>query len=320
MTTRNRIDVHHHVFPPQFVRALERAGVKDAGGIPFPAWSVERALEMMDREQIGSAIASLSAPGVWLGDARAARDLARSSNEFLAGLVRDHPTRFGAFASLPLPDTGAAVAEASYALDKLGCDGVMLLASIADRFLGDPQFDELMQELNRRRAVVFVHPHEHSSSHALGLEAPGTLFEFIADTSRAALNLLWTGTFERYPEIRWILAHAGGAVPYLAWRWTLADTVPAFRARAPQGALTYLKRLYFETGLSVSPYAMKPVLDLAGPEHVLFGSDFPYAAGPVLTKELRDLDQLELFDAGTREAMENGNARRLFPRLEAPGR
>ncbi|HKQ61935.1 MAG TPA: amidohydrolase family protein [Candidatus Polarisedimenticolaceae bacterium] len=313
-----KIDVHQHILPASYMKEIDRLGLRDigAGGVPFPDWSVAGALETMDRHGIQVGMVSFASPGVWFGDAAEARRLARMNNETLAGLIQEHPTRFGGFASLPLPDTAGALAETSYALDKLGLDGVILLASVDDKYLGDPQFEELMQELNRRRAVVYVHPHLHSSSRKLGLGAPETLFEFIADTTRAVLNLLWTGTFERYPDIKWILSHAGGAVPYVAWRWSLGDPDPRMRARAPKGAVAYLSKLYYETALSVSPYAMKPVLDLAGPDHVLFGSDFPYASPPMLAREMRDLDALDVFDASSRAAMESGNALKLFPRLE----
>lgn len=318
----NKIDVHQHAFPPRYLAALERMGVKEeAGGIDFPQWSPAMAIETMDRFGIQAGVLSVSAPGVWFGDAAVARDLARLSNEYLADLVKEHPTRFGAFASLPLPDTGAAVAEAAYALDTLGCDGIILLASVADRFLGDPEFEELMQELNRRKAVVFVHPNLHSTSHKLGLEIPGTLFEFIADTTRAVLNLILSGTLERYPDIRWILSHAGGAVPFLAWRWTLAEIIPATKARVQQGGvLKYLRRLYYDTTLSPSSYALQPVLDLAGPTQIVFGSDYPYATVPVVAAEVDGLEQLDLFDAAARAAMEETNALALFPRLASAGR
>lgn len=321
----HKIDVHQHVFPPRYLAALERMGVQEeAGGIAFPQWSPAAAIETMDRFGIQAGILSVSSPGVWFGDAAVARDLARLSNEYVAGLVREHPTRFGAFASLPLPDIGGAVAEAAYAFDTLGCDGIVLLASVADRFLGDPEFEELMQELNRRKAVVFVHPNLHSTSQKLGLEIPGTLFEFIADTTRAVLNLILSGTFERYPDIRWILSHAGGAVPFLAWRWTLAEHMPALQAKVPQGVLTnvltYLRRLYYDTTLSPSSYALKPVMELAGPSQILFGSDFPYAPPPIVAAEVDGLERLDVFDAVTRPAMEETNALALFPRLASAHR
>jgi 6-methylsalicylate decarboxylase len=312
-----KIDVHHHVLPPGYLAALDRRGLRHAGGgdIPFPEWDPEAAIEAMDRYGIQAAVASVASPGVWFGDAGLARSLARRCNEHLAGLVESHPGRFGAFASLPLPDTDGAVAEAAYALDTLGCDGVVLLGSVADRFLGDSEFDELMQELNRRKAVAFIHPHGHSSSRTLGLGFAGALFEFPVDTTRAVLNLVLSGTLERYPDIRWIVAHAGGAVPFLAWRFALADQHPMYQLRAPQGVLAYLRRLYFETALSPSPYAMKPVLDLAGPGHILFGSDYPWAPAPAVAAQVAQFERLPVFDPAVREAVARTNALALFPGL-----
>ena len=312
----NKIDVHHHIFPPEYLAALKRMGSKqEGGGVPFPEWSVDKDIEMMDRFGIRTAIASIGSPGVWFGDAAAARDLARLCNEYFAGVVREHPTRFGVFACLPLPDVGSALAEAVYALDTLQCDGINLLASVADRFLGDPDFEELMQELNRRKTVVFVHPNVHSTSKKLGLEFPEALFEFIADTTRAVLNLALSGTLERYPDIRWIFSHAGGAIPALAWRWTMADHDPHFSQRVPKGVLTYLRRLYYDTAVSPSPHALKPVLDLAGPAQLAFGSDYPYLPPPLVAAEVEGLERLDVFDAATRPMMEETNALALFPRL-----
>ena len=314
----NKIDTHHHIFPPGYLAAVKRTGSKlEAGGFPFPDWSIDKDLETMDRFGIQTAIASIGSPGVWFGDAAAARDLARLCNEYYAGVVREHPTRFGAFACLPLPDVGSAIAEAVYALDTLRCDGINLLASVADRFLGDPDFEELMQELNRRKAVVFVHPNVHSTSRKLGLEFPEAMFEFIADTTRAVLNLAMTGTLERYPDIRWIFSHAGGAIPSLSWRWTLADRDPHFAPRMPRGILTYLRRLYYDTAVSLSPHALKPVLDLAGPTQLVFGSDYPYLPSPMVAAEVEGLERLDIFDEVTRPMMEEANALALFPRLAA---
>jgi 6-methylsalicylate decarboxylase len=315
----SRIDTHHHLFPSKYLAAIEQHGVKAAGGgIAFPEWSPAASLEMMDRYGIQTAILSLSSPGVYFGDVRLARDLARICNDYGAELVRQYPERLGYFASVPLPATGDAVAEAAYAYDTLNCDGVVLLSDVGDRFLGDPEFEELMQELNRRNAIVFVHPNVHSTSRQLGLKFPEALFEFLADTTRAVLNLTLSGTLERNPNIRWILSHAGGAIPSHAWRWALADRNPIVEKNAPKGVLAYLRQLYFDTALSPSRYAMKPAIDLAGSNHIVFGSDFPYVHGEVLDFEIKELDQLDVFDADARQAMTRTNALSLFPRFQLP--
>jgi hypothetical protein len=195
----SRIDTHHHLFPPKYLATIEQHSVKaEGGGIAFPEWSPAASLEIMDRYGIQTAILSVSSPGVYFGGAK----LARICNDYGAELVRNYPERFGYFASVPLPATGDAVAEAAYAYDTLNCDGIVLLGDVGDRFLGDPEFEELMQELNRRNAVVFVHPNVHSTSRQLGLKFPEALFEFLADTTRAVLNLTLSGTLERNPNIR----------------------------------------------------------------------------------------------------------------------
>jgi len=315
--TPQRIDVHHHVFPPEYLAAIDRLGLKEAGsgGVAFPDWSPDASIEMMDRHGIQTAIVSVSSPGVYFGDAKFASDLARRCNEYSAGLVRDYPNRFGFFASVPLPAVDDAIAETAYALDALNCDGLVLMGSVTDRFLGDLEFEELMKELDRRKTVVFIHPNVHSSSRQLGLKFPAALFEFLADTTRAVLNLTLSGTLDRYPNIRWILAHAGGAIPSHAWRWALADRSPIVKENAPKGVLTYIRQLYFDTALSPSRYAMRPVLDLAGPKHIVFGSDFPYVHADVLDFEIQQLDQLDVFDEATKSMVATQNVLELFPRL-----
>lgn len=310
-----RIDVHHHVFPPEYLAEVERLGLTEAGDVVFPIWSPATSIEMMDRHGVQTAIVSVSSPGVYFGNTTSARDLARRCNYYSAGLVRENPDRFGFFASVPLPSIDDAIAEAAYAQDTLKCDGFVLLGSVADRFLGDAQFEGFMKELDRRKAVVFIHPNVHSSSRQLGLNFPAALFEFLADTTRAALNLTLSGTLHRYPNIRWILSHAGGAIPSHAWRWALADRLPTVQQNAPKGVLTYIRRFYFDTALSPSRYAMHPVLDLAGPNHIVFGSDFPFVHGDVLDFEIQQLDQLDLFDEATKSMVAKTNALELFPRL-----
>lgn len=314
--TPHRIDVHHHLLPADYASALARIGITGGGGVPFPRWDPATSLEMMDRQGIATAITSISTPGVHFGDDAAARDLARRVNEISARLVSDHPTRFGAFAFLPLPDVKGALIELEYALDVLRMDGVVLLASQSDgRYLGDPLFDDLMAELDRRAALVFVHPTIPKSSQSLPLDIPGFMAEFTFDTSRAALNLIWRGTVQRFPNVRFILSHAGGTAPYLAWRWSLADAFPALRERAPQGVLHYLRRFFYDTALSASPHALRSLVELVPPSQILFGSDFPFAPEPVAAASVRGLAAYDGFDDGARRAIERDSALALLPRL-----
>ena len=311
----NRIDVHHHLIPPVFRQALEAKGIAEVAGTKLPDWSPETSLDTMDRCEIRTALLSLSAPGVYFGDVQEARDLARACNECAAEAAARHPGRFGAFAVLPMPFTDHACAEAIYALDTLGADGIVLLGSTDGVFLGDPRLDELMAELDRRAAIVFVHPNLHPTTDQIGLATPHFMVEFLCDTTRAAVNLILTGTLDRFPNIRWILAHAGGFLPFIAWRIALADTLPHLKEKVPLGTLTYIRRFYYDTALSPSPFALAALKELVDPGQILFGSDFPFASGRLVTREVRSLAALTTFDATAMQGIDRGNALRLFPKF-----
>jgi predicted TIM-barrel fold metal-dependent hydrolase len=313
-----RIDVHHHIVPAEYRADVERRGLLAAAGAPFPSWDPHSTLEMLDRQGIAAAVTSITSPGVHFGDDVAACALARRCNEISARLVAEHPTRFGAFAILPLPDVKGALLELEHALDRLDFDGVVLLSSHSDgTYPGDPRFEELMAELDRRRAVAFVHPTIPKTSEAIRIGVPGFVGEFTFDTTRAAMNLIWTGTVERYPNVRFILSHAGGTTPYLAQRIALMGALPEFRERAPQGAIHYLKRFYYDTALSANPNALRSLQELVGPEQILFGSDFPFAPEPIARASIEGLARYDGFDAADRAKIERANALALLPRLAA---
>jgi predicted TIM-barrel fold metal-dependent hydrolase len=315
---RHLVDVHHHIVPAEYMAALARLGVTGGGGMPFPRWDAAGTLEVLDRQGIAVAVTSISAPGVHFGDDAAARELARRCNELSAKLVSEHPARFGAFAVLPLPDVDGALRELEYALDRLGLDGVVVLSSQSDgRYLGDPHFEPLMAELERRGAVVFVHPTVPKTSEALRLDVPGFVAEFTFDTTRAAVNLIWTGAVERYPNIRFILSHAGGTTPFLAQRLNAMSVSPAFRERAPKGVQHYLQRFFYDTALSAVPNALRSLQELVGPEQILFGSDFPFAPEPIARASVEGLLRYDGFDDAARERIARSNALALLPRLAA---
>ncbi|MBN3815764.1 amidohydrolase [Paraburkholderia sp. Se-20369] len=315
----HRIDVHHHFVPPAYRSAMSRHGLYKVAGAELPAWNADASLSVMDANGIQSALLSISAPGVYLGDREEARTLARECNEY-AAILRDlHPGRFGSFAVLPMPFTEHACQEAIHALDILKADGVVLLGSTSGRFLGAPEFDELMAELDRRRAIVFVHPNLHRTSEELDLGAPGFLLEFLCDTTRAALNLILTGTLERFPNIRWILAHAGGFLPYVAWRLSLANLMPEWASKAPAGVLTYIRRFYFDTALSPADYPQAALRELVPPSQILFGSDFPFAPAPVTAMQCDALERSHVWGVDEKAGIDRGNAVNLFPRLAVAG-
>ena len=310
----HRIDIHHHIVPTEYVSILVDHGIFPIGVESFPQWEADIALEVMDRNGIATSITSISAPGVYFGDVVLARELARLCNEISARLVVQYPQRFGAFAVLPLPDIEAALLELEYALDILHLDGVVLLTNIANRYLGDPFFDTLFAELNRRKTVVFIHPTAPPNYDLLGLNLTPSLVEFTFDTTRAVTNLLYSGTLERSPGISFILSHAGGTVPYLAWRISMLQSlVPD---KVPKGVITYLKRLYYDTALSAAPYVFRSLQELVDPAHILFGTDYPFAPEPVTPATIAGLQEYDGFNEQTRVAIEQDNTLTLFPRLK----
>lgn len=308
MTSKTgRIDTHQHIVPPMYARWLEQRGVT-AGGLPIPAWSAGAALDLMGSLDIATGILSVSTPGVHLGDDEQARAMAREVNEYAARVAADHPGRFGFFATLTLPDVQGALEEAAYAFDHLKADGVVLLANVRGTYLGDASIEPLMEELNRRKAVVFVHPSELPAPPVPGI--PPFAADFLLDTTRAALNMAKAGWLERYADTRIILSHAGGFVPFAAERMA--------RICSPDGSyekgIERLRRFYFDTALSSSPYALPSLLAFADPTHVSFGSDWPYATKERSAHFTGLLDAYPL-EAAQREAIDRGNALRMFPRF-----
>jgi predicted TIM-barrel fold metal-dependent hydrolase len=316
-TAAQRIDLHHHVFPPDYVTDLARRNVEWTGGAGVPRWSVDHAREIMEHHGIAAAVAS-SQPLVYWGDAKSAVHWARHSNEFLAGIVRNDAVHFGGFASLPLPDVEAACREVAYALDVLKLDGVLLATSCGPRYLGHPAYEELYQELNRRSAVVFVHPNTAPpGSDVPDYQIPNALVEFTFDTTRCIANLIYSGTLESYPSIRFIMPHAGGTAPFLSWRMGLGEHIPALQERAPKGALHYLQRLYYDTALSTSAPALAALTQAIPASQIVFGSDFPFVTEAMLPAETSGLETSKFLDATARRMIDRDNALQLFPRFAA---
>lgn len=308
-----RIDVHFHNIPPFYTEAARAAGRVPPRG-SYPAWSPETSLEAMDRHGIEVAITSFVQSAGMLGHGPQYRDLTRRFNDYAAELCARWPSRFGAFASVPLPDVGGALLAIDYALDELRFDGVCLQSNYAGTYLGHADFDPVMELLNERRAVVFVHPSMPSAVPA-GAQWPGFVLEFPLDTSRAAVNLLFNRTLERFPDIRIILSHAGGVVPYLAGR--LADS-PLIDGRLPQLSEEEIYRgvrhFWYDTALSHGPESMGALRAVADPSRILFGSDWPWATEKVLAQMENTIARSGLAEA-ERAAIDRGNAAALFPRF-----
>jgi 6-methylsalicylate decarboxylase len=305
-----RIDVHHHYLPP-FMRPVLTANRAGAG---LPDWTVERSLADMDKGGTQTAVLSAVQPGVWFGDDMAARKLARDVNEYGARLVADHKGRFGLFAAIPLPDPDGSLKEIEYALDTLHADGIGLFTSYRDKYLGDPAFTPVLEELNRRKAVVYVHPVTPPCCGGLIKGVPPSVIEFATDTTRTVTSLIFgaAGSAFRFPDIRWIWSHSGGTLPFLAGR-LVRLALERKDARMPDGPLPILRKYNYEIAQGNTAPQLAALMKLVPVSQVLFGTDFPYRDA----KEAADGLQAYGFNDADLLAIDRGNAVRLMPRIGA---
>ncbi|MEU2031064.1 amidohydrolase family protein [Nocardia amamiensis] len=319
-----RIDLHAHFLPPDYRAALLDHGHVTIGGYPTPDWSPEQALAFMDYYGIQAQALSVSDPGVSFLRGKEANDMARYCNTYAANLFTTHAKRFGAFAVLPMPDIPASIAEAIYALDELHLDGVVLLSAYDGVYLGDPRFEPLMIALNQRNAYVFVHPAAIPADAKPELPLPDFLAEFTFDTTRAATLMMATGLTQRYPNIRFQLAHAGGTLPFLSHRISVASQTvlgELWPADLPRPSILDTRRqianFYYDTALSGSAAAMAGVLAVSARDHVVFGSDWPFSGLTLPQTGTRDPAPglSDIFDADQRMEVERHNPLRQLPRL-----
>lgn len=311
-----RIDTHHHIIPQPYLDTLAEFGITAAGGMQFPKWDERGMLEVMDNFQIKTAFTSISSPGVYFGNIPLAVKLARICNDFSAELMAKYPKRLGAFATLPLPDVAQSLKEIEHAFDKLKLDGVVLLSNYGEHYLGHPDFQPVFDELNKRHAIVFIHPTDPIGYQNSVIPLPAWMIEFPCDTTRAVADLLYSGRLHQCDKIKFILSHAGGATPYLAGRMALLELVkPAIKEIVPDGPINYLKRLYFDTALSTSTTTLNCLLDFVPPSQILFGSDFPFMPLPGIKMETLELDNYLKSDSELHRQITHENAELLFPRL-----
>jgi predicted TIM-barrel fold metal-dependent hydrolase len=308
-----RIDTHHHIVPPAYRKALQKAGIDDAGGRAVPDWSVDAALETMAALNVGTGIMSVSAPGtMFLPNPADAASLARDVNDFAASVVESSPDRFGFFATVPLPHAEESTAEAVRALDELDADGIVMLANNAGTYVGEEGQDDLYAALDARSAVVFIHPAELPGPSVPGNTPWAT--DFMLDTTRAAYLLVRNEIRRKYPNIRFILSHGGGFVPFTSHRMALA--IFADTGRAIDETLDELSSFYFDSALSSTAAALPSLLAFAKPGHITFGSDFPFAPLAVSQYFADGLEKYDGLDGDARDAIDRTNALALFPRLK----
>ncbi|HEY2070352.1 MAG TPA: amidohydrolase family protein [Rhizomicrobium sp.] len=313
-----RIDVHAHFLPDCYVHALQKVGLKTLdGGFPIPAWSGAAALEMMERQKIDTAMISLSSPSTHFLPVSEKPRLVRDVNKAGSELVRNHPGRFGFFASLPLPDIDAAMVEIAYAFDSLGADGIILETNITGEYLGSPRFAPIFAELNRRKAVVFLHPTSPACFDALALGRPAPLLEFPLDTTRTIVDLLYSRTLQTNPDIKVIVPHGGAALPALVARIAAFANLPIIEPRpsSEQEVFETLARLYYDVALSAHPVPLAALRRLAPIGQILFGSDWPFTPEFGVARNIHQLDTSPELNESDARAIARENAERLFPRL-----
>jgi predicted TIM-barrel fold metal-dependent hydrolase len=305
-----RIDVHHHIVPPAHAQAL--ASHRSTNPIK---WSATMSLEDMDRAGIATSIVSILNPGVWFGKIDAeSRSLARTCNEYAANLEREHPGRFRSFAVIPLPDTEGSLGEIEYSLDVLKAEGIALYSNYSGKYLGEPAFRPVFEELSRRKAMVYTHP--TGSTCCTGMikgVSEGTV-ETGTETTRTVASLIFGegGTALRFPDIRWIWPHSGGTVPFLTSRFVQQTKVKP-DPRMPDGPLPILQKFYYDVAQGNTPGQLAALMKMVAASQVMFGSDYPFRAGNEAVDGLADF---KFSDADLR-AIESENALKMFPRLRA---
>lgn len=328
MKTINKIDVHHHIFPLEYLDALKEVGVVNSIGVEFPKWNAAISLKKMKENGIKVAMLSISTPGVYPSGIDLSsgfpEKLARICNEIISDTKKQYPENFGGFATIPLLNEKAAIDELNYAMDTLQLDGVCLMTNYMGKYLGDASFDAFFKELNKRKALVFIHPTDPGEDLDAQLGFPNALIDAPFETTRAVTNLMHKGVLDHYPGIRYILAHGGGTIPYIAWRMAAIEyaqeakktpvmrTLYDFLAKGePAKGLQLLRNMYYDTTHVSGSYAMKTLQSFAGPDHVVFGSDLCISklAGIVTRNITKDGE----FSNEEFTKMAYGNCLSLFP-------
>jgi 6-methylsalicylate decarboxylase len=307
-----RIDVHHHLSPPTYMQA---ALANNFGDGAQRNWTVEKSLADMDAAGISVSMLSVTQPGVNFTSGDTARKLCRESNEYAAKLIADHPGRFGSFAMIPLTDTDGSLQEIAYALDTLKLDGIGLLTNYRDKWLGHPSFLPVMEELNRRKCVVYTHPATADCCvNLVPTQSPG-LIEWGTDTSRTIGDIVFSGNAQKFRDIKWIFSHAGGTMPFLIERFIRHPQLEAkYKPTVPDGTLAELTRFYYDTAQTSNKAAMSALTAVIPTSQILLGTDFPYRTGLDHVKGLRSSG---VFTDAQIMDIERGNALKLLPRLNA---
>jgi predicted TIM-barrel fold metal-dependent hydrolase len=336
-----RIDVHHHFTPPAYLEFTKTYNQgpqigrgnnnKQGGKQGFPAglgsaytgWTLAEDLEDMDKSGTATALLSITTPGFWFGKVDEIRKVMRECNEYAARLRSDHPGRFGSFASIYPRDTEGSLREIEYAMDKLKADGIGLYSNYQDIWLGDASLDPVYAELNRRKAVVYVHPIEAKCCFNIVKDVPDTVIEYGADTTRTIASLILSGSTTRFPDIQWIFSHAGGMMPFVIERFlsgSITEVVPGIPTKGqganpprnvPKGVLYELRKMYYDTAQATNPVAMSALRTVVPVSQIVYGTDYWYRSAAETSK---GLVTNKVFNAEEMKAINRGNAERILPR------
>ena len=302
------IDTHHHFSSPGYKEATARV----TGTPKWPDWTPSQSLEDMDKFGVATAITSYSEPIVWYGDEEAARKLSRECNEFCARMVADYPGRFGMFTTLPLPYVDSALREIAFGLDTLKADGVNMMTNYQGKYLGDAAFAPVMDELNRRKAIIYIHPAQPVNAKDLLPEFGGGI-ELSTETTRCIASVLFSGTASRCADIRFIWSHAGGTMPYLYNRFAGTARRNDVEPRLPKGLMYEVQKFYYDTAQVYNPYTLTGFSKMIPTSQMLFGTDFPVVSAGVTFQGIKDSG---VFTPGELQAIGRDNAVGLFPRLK----
>lgn len=302
-----RIDVHHHFVSPGFSAALKQAGQGHA------KWSVQMSLDDMDKSGIETSLLSLIQPAMAFGNPEQRRKLAREANEHAAKIASTHKGRFGSFAALPFTDSEGSIAEINYALDTLKAEGFTLMTSYGGKYLGDPEFWPVLEELNRRKAVVYTHPLSPQCCGKIPSGVPVSAIEYAVDTTRTMASLMFHGAAARYPDIRWIFSHSGGVTPFLVSRFEREQmTMKGIKEKLPAGFRHELAKFYYDMAQGNHPGALDALMHIAPVSQFLYGTDYPFRDGAEVNTALAKYAR---FSAAERRAIDRDNALRILPSL-----
>ena len=306
--TAKLIDVHHHLYPPSYIPRL----LQDGPIPPFVRdWTPERSIEDMDRGNVGTALVTVVPSNLALGKDNGARALVRGCNDYGTKVAQSFPGRFSFLGFMPMPDVEGTLAEIAYVYDTLKLDGIGLFTSYDGKWLGDDRFTPVLEELNRRQALVIVHPLTANCCGNLISFIPDPMIEFGTDTTRTIASLIFSGAAERFPSIRWVFSHAGGTMPFLVERFLFQAGTPDGKKRLPNGPMPALRRFFYDTAQASNPTAMGGLTKVVPVSQVLFGTDFPYRNTAEHVAGIRGCG----FSASELAGIERENALGLVPRL-----